>query len=214
MNFKHHLWPQTGESAIPSDWQVYTDTLRYLRRNFPAGTNGNKPIYFFLSIGCSKLWKSLHMPTLTCQAFVSIILTHAYYTCFIHVSPTLPLSLTFQASSMMMRFFTLQSQTIQTHQHILYIYILFFFETGADLTWHVDVNSHQYFLQISKNQFWSSKIVYVRIQRFVIMFHINIAILGEYCIRHIQISSTAWTSNFQTTSTLWYTNIAMDNHHL
>lgn len=125
MNFKHHLWPQTGESAIPSDWQVYTDTLRYLRRNFPAGTNGNKPIYFFLSIGCSKLWKSLHMPTLTCQAFVSIILTHAYYTCFIHVSPTLPLSLTFQASSMMMRFFTLQSQTIQTHQHILYIYIVF-----------------------------------------------------------------------------------------
>ena len=70
--------------------------------------------------------------------------------------------------------------------------------------WHVDVNSHQYFLQISKNQFWSSKIVYVRIQRFVIMFHINIAILGAYCIfRHIQISSTASTSNFQTTSTLW-----------
>ena len=148
------------------------------------------------------------MPSI-CQHYSDPCILYMFHTCF----PNLTFKPYFSSIVNDDAFlYVTKSNDSNTSTYI--IYILFFFETGADLTWHVDVNSHQYFLQISKNQFWSSKIVYVRIQRFVIMFHINIAILGEYCIRHIQISSTAWTSNFQTTSTLWYTNIAMDNHHL
>ena len=219
MNFKHHLWPRTGEIAIASDWQVYTDTLRYLHRNFPAGTNGNNPIFFF-----SFHWmlKVVEVPTHAhpdmpsiCQHYSDPCILYIFHTCF----PNLTFKPYFSSivNDDVFLYVTKSNDSHTSNDIYIYTYCfsMFFFETGANLTWHVDVNSHQYFLQISKNQFWSSKIVYVRIQRFVIMFHINIAILGVYCIfRHIQILSTASTSNFQTTSTLWQTNIAMDNHHL
>ena len=194
MNFKHHLWPQTGESAIPSDWQVYTDTLRYLRRNFPAGTNGNKPIFSFhwmLKVVEVRTHAHPDMPSI-CQHYSDPCILYIFHTCF----PNLTFKPYFSSIVNDDAFlYVTKSNASNTSNYITYICMYI---------WHVDVNSHQYFLQISKNQFWSSKIVYVRIQRFVIMFHINIAILGAYCIfRHIQISSTASTSNFQTTSTLW-----------
>ena len=84
MNFKHHLWPQTGESAIPSDWQVYTDTLRYLRRNFPAGTNGNKPIFSFhwmLKVVEVRTHAHPDMPSI-CQHYSDPCILYIFHTCF------------------------------------------------------------------------------------------------------------------------------------
>lgn len=200
MNFKHHLWPQTGQIAIPSDWQVYTDTLRYLPLE-QTGTNLYNYVYIFF-FPLDSMLKVVEVPThahpdmpSTCQHYSDPCILYMFHTCF----PNLTFKPYFSSIVNDDAFLYVTKSNDSNTSNYIYIYCFSLKPvTGADLTWHVDVNSRQYFLQISKNQFWSSKIVYVRIQRFVIMFHINIAILGVYCIfRHIQISSTASTSNFQ-----------------